>query len=212
VQTTLPVDGQGAAFKICDLGDGYWAAVGRVTDAVVSLDSRGVHLSVVGLERLASGRRPPPSAPDLDEQTEAVMRASDGRFARLPFERVRRLADYWALRSVEEDHVKRLAQRENLSQQQFEAVRNYWLKRVEATLSDTMEELHFRGIESHTRSGAERRLRPVVVAQLWFDTFGPGGRTCWQSLCRHPSLHLPSALATMTHVVPVLRSAYRQRR
>ncbi len=177
VPTTLPVDGQGAAFEVCDLGGGYWAAMGRVTDAVISLDSRDVPLSVVGLERLASRRPPPPSVPDIGEQTEAVMRALDGRFARLPSEGVRRLADYWALRSVEEDHVKRLAQQENLSQQQREAVRNYWLKRVETTLSDTVEELHFRHLESHTRSGAERRLPPLFVAQLWFNTLGPAGRT-----------------------------------
>jgi hypothetical protein len=55
---TVLVDGEAAPFEMSDLGDGYWAAIGHLADAIVTIDSRGVPLSAVQLERLAS-RRPP---------------------------------------------------------------------------------------------------------------------------------------------------------
>jgi hypothetical protein len=39
---TILVDGQGAPFDMCDLGDGYWAAAGRVAAATITIDSRQV--------------------------------------------------------------------------------------------------------------------------------------------------------------------------
>jgi hypothetical protein len=51
---TISVDGHNTPFELCDLGDGYWAAIGEVPAAIVTIDSRGVSLSAVGLERLAS--------------------------------------------------------------------------------------------------------------------------------------------------------------
>ena len=104
---TVPVDGEAAAFEVADLGDGYWAAVGRLADATVTIDSRGVPLSAVQLERLASRRPPPPAPPDIGERSAAVMQALDERFARLPFGRVHGFADHWALRSVEAELPQR---------------------------------------------------------------------------------------------------------
>jgi hypothetical protein len=129
---------------VSGLGDGYWAAIGRLADAIVTIDSRGVPLSAVRFQRLASRRPPPPGPPDIGERADAVMQALDDRFARLPFERIHRSADYWALRSVEVEHVRRLASKERLSEPQAAALETYWLRRVEAPLSDKLNELRFR--------------------------------------------------------------------
>jgi hypothetical protein len=180
------VDGEAAAFEVSDLGDGYWAAVGRLADAIVTIDSRGVPLSAVQLERLASRRPPSPAPPDIGERSAAVMQALDERFARLPFGRVHRFADHWALRSVEVEHARRLASKERLSEPQSAALERYWLSRVEAPLGDKLDEMHFRQIEARHRSRAFRRRRGVgtprgasseFLAQLWFNTLGPGART-----------------------------------
>jgi hypothetical protein len=101
----------------------------------------------------------------------------DDRFGRLPFGRVNCFAEYWALRAVETDHVGRVAHQEGLSQQQYEALEAYWLKRVEAELSERLDEWHFEKIEASHRSRAPWRLRSKLLAQLWFNTLGPGART-----------------------------------
>lgn len=171
------VDGQDTRFEMCDLGDGYWAAAGRVPAATVTIDSRKVPISAVSLERLASREPPPPPAPDLGDRTETVIQSLDDRFARLPFGRVHRSADYWALRDVEADHVNRLAHREDLSNQQLQALEAYWLGRIEASLSKTMDRLLFKNIEARHRSRITRRPGSGFLFQLWFNTVGPGART-----------------------------------
>ena len=183
---TVLVDGEAAPFEASDLGDGYWAAIGRLADAIVTIDSRGVPLSAVRLERLVSRRPPPPGPPEIGERADAVMQALDERFARLPFARIHRSADHWALRSVEVEHVRRLAGKERLSEPQAAALETYWLRRVEAPLSDKLDELRFRQFEARRRSRAFRRRRAVgaprrassqFLARLWFNTLGPGART-----------------------------------
>jgi hypothetical protein len=184
---TVLVDGEDARFEVSDLGDGYWAAIGRLADAIVTIDSRGVPLSAVQLERLPASRRPPPPVPpDIGEPAEAVMQALDERFARLPFGRVHRFADHWALRSVEVEYARRLASKERLSEPQSAALERYWLRRVEAPLADKLDEWHFKQVESRHRPRALRRRRVVgarrgasseFLAQLWFNTLGPGART-----------------------------------
>ncbi len=175
--TTIVVDAQETRFEMCDLGDGYWAAAGRVPAATITIDSRDVPLSVVSLERLDSREPPPPPAPDLGERTEEVIRSLDERFARVPFGKVHRWADYWALRDIEVDHVNRLARREDLSRQQLEALEAYWLGRIRTPLSKTMDRLRFKHIEAMHRSGIARHLRSNLLFQLWFNTVGPGART-----------------------------------
>ncbi len=39
---TIALDGQAASFEICDFARGWWAGVGQVADAVITIDSRGV--------------------------------------------------------------------------------------------------------------------------------------------------------------------------
>ena len=65
----------------------------------------------------------------------------DHRFTRVPFDRVHRWADYWALRDIEIDHIKLLGRRENLSEQNLEALESYWLMRLQIPLSGTLEQL-----------------------------------------------------------------------
>ncbi len=174
---TIPVDGQDTSFERCDLGDGYWAAAGRVPGAILTIDSRKVPISAVRLERLTSREPPPPPAPDLGDRTETVIRSLDDRFARLPFGRVHRLADYWALRDIEIDQVNRLARREGFSQQQLGALEAYWLGRIEAPLRETMDRLGAEHLEARHRSRIARHLGRGFLFQLWFNSAGPGART-----------------------------------
>lgn len=172
------VDGQSTPFEVCDLDDGYWAAAGRVPAATITIDSRQVPISAVSLEFLASREPPPPSVPDLGDRTERVVQSLDDRFARVPFGRVHRLADYWALRAVEVDHVGRLTVDEDLSDPQREALKAYWLRRVEDRLREPMDRKRLHDIEAMHRSQFARRLRNRrFLFQLWFNTLGPGAKT-----------------------------------
>jgi hypothetical protein len=174
---TILVDGQGTPFEMCDLGDGYWAAVGRVPGATLTIDGRRVPPSGVRLERLASREPPAPPAPDLGERTATVINGLDERFARVPFARVHGRADFWALRAVEVDHVDRLARREGLSGHQIQALQAYWLGRVEGALRKAEDGRRFEHVEALLRSRLARRLGTGFLFQLWFNTVGPGART-----------------------------------
>jgi hypothetical protein len=166
---TILVDGQATPFEVCDLGDGYWAAAGRAPAAVILIDSRKVPVSAVSLERLASREPPPPPVPDLGERTAPLMQALDDRFARVPFSRIHRSAV---------DHVSLLALREGLSAQQLEALKAYWLRRVEDRLREPMDRVRLHDIDAMHRSRVARLLRNKrFLFQLWFNTLGPGGRT-----------------------------------
>ncbi len=103
---TIEVDGQPAAFEVCDLIGGWWEAVGRASRSIVTIDSRGVPLGAVRLEQV--DLHPLPPAPDLGARTSAVRAALDARFANIPFRRVRGQGDYWALHAVEVDHIRRV--------------------------------------------------------------------------------------------------------
>jgi hypothetical protein len=79
---------------------------------------------------------------------------------------------------VEVDHLDRLAVREDLSPQQLEALKAYWLRRVEDRLRKPMDRLHLRDFEAMHRSRVARRLRKRrFLFQLWFNTVGPGAKT-----------------------------------
>lgn len=174
---TILVDGQGTPFELCDLGDGYWAAVGSVPDATITIDGRKIPVSAVSLERLAGRELPPPIAPNLGERNAPVLKSLEDRFARVPFGRVHCWADYWALRDVEIDYVKRLGRQESLSEQQLEAVESYWLRRIHAPLSETLDQLRSRQLGKRHRTRMTRRITSRALSQIWFNTLGPGGRT-----------------------------------
>lgn len=117
-------------------------AVGRVPGTIISIDSRSVPLSVVRLQRLTDDRIPPPPRPELGENGAAVLDALDHRFELIPFHRIRRSADYWALLDVEAKHVEKLAREQDLSGQDARALHQYWNERIGAHLARTLERLH----------------------------------------------------------------------
>jgi hypothetical protein len=58
--TTIPVDGKAIPFELCLFDSGFWTAIGRVEAAEITLDSHGVPLKGLALERLDE---PPPNLP-----------------------------------------------------------------------------------------------------------------------------------------------------
>ena len=73
--------------------------------------------------------------------------------------------------------MNRLAYREGLSSRQLEALEAYWLGRVKAPLTRTLDTRRFKHIEVMHRSRIAKRLGTGFLFQLWFNTVGPGGRT-----------------------------------
>jgi hypothetical protein len=176
-RATIAVDGQDTAFEVCDLDLGWWAGIGQVPDAVVTIGSQGVHLDSVRLERV--DEHPVPALPDLGDVGEDMRADLEARLQRLPLRRVRRMSDYWALHSVEEDHVRSLAHRSVLSDQDQAAVRAHWMARVEAELADTNERLRFKDMDAASNSRIARRLMGHnLLYNLWSNTIGPGAK-CW---------------------------------
>jgi hypothetical protein len=174
---TIVVDNRETSFEMTDLGEGVWVAVGRVPGTIISIDSRRVPLSVVSLQRLTDDRIPPPPRPELGENGDAVLDALDRRFERIPFHRIRRSADYWALLDVEAEHVDKLAREQDLSGKDAKALPQYWNERIEAHLAKTLEHLHGSPMLEMRQSRVARRLGHGFLFQLWFNTFGPGART-----------------------------------
>jgi hypothetical protein len=122
----------------------------------------------------------PPPVPDFDTLPVEVRRDLDARFARIPFDRVGRYADYWALRAIELHHVGKLAHRHRLSDEDRQRVEAWWLDRIAGELHVTLARF---GSERRDRTIRQigrrtRRPRAKVLAQISYNTFGPGGR-CW---------------------------------
>jgi hypothetical protein len=141
-ETTIVVDNRETPFEITELGEGVWVAVGRVTGTIISIDSLSVPSSAVRLQRLTDDRIPPPPRPELGGNGDAVLNALDRRFEMIPFHRIRRSADYWALLDVETEHVETLAREQHLSGQYVEVLHQYWNERIEVHLANTLEGLH----------------------------------------------------------------------
>ena len=120
-----------------------------------------------------------PRAPDFDSLPQEVSRDLDARFSRIPFSRVRRYADYWALRDIEVDHIRKLAHRIRLADDDRKIIEAWWLARLQTELVDTLDRL---GTENRARTTRlrrdTRRPRSKVFSQIRFNTIGPGGR-CW---------------------------------
>jgi hypothetical protein len=173
---SIPVDGHELAFEVCDIAQGWWAGVGRAPDAVITIDSRGVPLQDLRLERVPE--HPVPPLPDLGEVGHRVADDLDSRVKRLPLRRVRRTSDYWALHAVEIDHVQDLARRYYLSDHDRQAVQDHWLARLNAELGETMEHLLLKPMDSAYNSRIGRHLRGRdFLYQLWSNTVGPGAKT-----------------------------------
>jgi hypothetical protein len=173
----LSVDGEVTDFELTDLGGGWWVAVGCLPDALVTVDSRGVAFDTVSLERIPEHFVP--AMPEIEVGGEQVRSDLDERFERVPFGRVRNRADYWALHSVEVDHVENLARLYHLAEADRIAVQAHWIARIEAELAETMERLHFKDIDASRNSRIARRLQGRnALYQVWSNTIGPGAK-CW---------------------------------
>jgi hypothetical protein len=110
----------------------------------------------------------------------------DQRLGRLPVHRVRRWADYWALRSIEHAHVMRWARQWQLTGKQREEVDDWWLTLVEHQVHGPLKKLRQETVEHRMRGMPQSRNR--VLFQLLFNTIGPGGRTWFAN--RYTTLRL----------------------
>jgi hypothetical protein len=54
----------------------------------------------------------------------------------IPFHRIRRSADCWALLDVETEHVEKLAGEQHLSDQYVKALHQYWNERIPVCQAD----------------------------------------------------------------------------
>lgn len=175
--TTIVVDGIQTPFELAELGAGLWVAIGRVPGTIISVDSRGVPASAVRLQRLTDDHIPPPPRPDLGENGDTALDALDERFEHIPFHRIRRPADYWALLDVEAQHVDKVARQHHLSAHHAKALHQYWSERIEARLAATLDGFRRSRSGELGQSRLARRLGRGFVFQLWFNTLGPGART-----------------------------------
>ncbi len=109
------------------------------------------------------------------------------RLDRLPVNRIRTLADYYALCSIETDHVRRLAREFNLTVEQHAMVESWWRERVRKRLAGVLDSileeagsrrhrLTVRYLSNNPSSNTPRLLHKALW-QLKFNTLGPGGRT-----------------------------------
>lgn len=122
----------------------------------------------------------PPPLPDFDSMPPGVRQDLDTRMQIVPFDRVHRLADYWALRSIEQEHIIKLARHFDLAPAQQESVEAWWLKEIDDRLDDPLRRLGSHLLAVNHR-GRRRYGRSKVLFQLWFNTLGPGGRTWFQN-------------------------------
>jgi hypothetical protein len=79
-EAAILVDGDTTPFEVCHLDGGFWAAVGRAPGADVTIDSRGVPLDGLELERIPERlpvmHTPPPPPPQASERFPDELRDS----------------------------------------------------------------------------------------------------------------------------------------
>jgi len=73
--------------------------------------------------------------------------------------------------------VSRLALQKGFSDQQLEAMKAYWLRRLKDRLRKPMDRVRLHDIETMHRSRVARCFQKKrFLFQLWFNTLGPGPR------------------------------------
>lgn len=109
----------------------------------------------------------------------AMARELASRYDQLPVHRIRRHADVWALRRVEEEHVERVARRYQLDDVARDATLDWWLGEVQRRCAGTSarldEQRRLQRIHRHPR------FRSNAVFQIYWNTVGPGGRTWFEN-------------------------------
>jgi ATP-dependent Clp protease ATP-binding subunit ClpA len=99
------------------------------------------------------------------------------RYDQLPVHRIRRDADFWALRRVEEEHVERLARRHQLDDVTRAGAMDWWLGEVQRRCAGSRARLDRQEQRRLHRMHRRRSFRSNAVFQLYWNTLGPGGRT-----------------------------------
>ena len=106
-----------------------------------------------------------------------MVRELASRYDHLPVRRIRRDADFWALRRVEKEHIERLARLHQLDDGARDVAVDWWLGEVQRRCAGTsarrerLEQRRLHRIHQHPR------FRSNAVFQLYWNTVGPGGRT-----------------------------------
>jgi len=171
------VDRRPVAFEVCRLDGPLWGAVARIGEIFVSVSSEGVPEDSVRIENLETLDFPPLRAPDLGGNGEAVLAELDARFLRVPFQRVRRDEDHWALLDIEHEHVSRLAVRDGLTPAQADALDAYWETRLNERLKGVLDRIEAKWQRSVRTTPFRRRLGHGMTYRLWNNTVGPGARS-----------------------------------
>jgi hypothetical protein len=122
----------------------------------------------------------PSPQPDFDSLPHDVLDDLETRRESLPLARVSRYADYWALQGVERDHIRNLAKRFGLSEEDRCVIEAWWMNQLVVLLADTLDRLHgeIRDAVIGRRRSWILRIRFKPLFQLCYNTVGPGGR-CW---------------------------------
>jgi Clp amino terminal domain, pathogenicity island component len=175
-------------------------AVTRLRDLQVDLDL--LHSALLPVESRCLGRIEAPEVldvpdprqcwalggtwrltPDFDALPGEILKELENRLQRVPFDRIHRQGDYWAVLAVEHDHIRRLARRFELSDAEQQSLDHWWHHKLQGPLSGVIARIFPRpqpGALSGARSRSPRWVdrSPTFLRQLWFNTLGPGGR-CW---------------------------------
>ena len=122
---------------------------------------------------------PEPLPPSLDDLPLELLRDLVKREAALPIERLRNWADYWALCSVEKDHIARSTRRYGLADADRTALGTWWEAVVASACGERMAKWRAESRASHHRyvRAPQSRLRNALF-QLRLNTVGPGA-WCW---------------------------------
>ena len=122
------------------------------------------------------------SDPNFDGLPPEFRSHFDERLKHLPVGRIQRMADFYALRSVEIDHVRHVARQYNMSDAERRSVESWWLHRIQVPLDGKIRDLGDQRHAAFIRQMEKHRLRrhrfkSKFVFQLWFNSIGPGGMT-----------------------------------
>ena len=174
-------------------------AVTRLRDLHVDLDQ--LHTALLPADRRSLGRLEAPDvldvpdrqtwaliggghpAPDFDGFPGEVLKDLEGRLQRVPFDRIHRQGDYWALLAIERDHIRILARRFDLTAAEQQSLDHWWSEQLQGPLASAIERIFPRPrlpFSQPIRRSRWGNRSPKFVRQLWFNTLGPGGR-CWLS-------------------------------
>ena len=126
---------------------------------------------------VASSGAPPPMRPPPPEVSAPETRELGPRYEQLPVQCIRRHADLWALRRVEEEHVDRLARRFQLDEIARDVTVGWWLAEVQRRCASMSARLQREEQRRLHRIHRHPRFRSNAVFQIYWNTVGPGGRT-----------------------------------